>query len=113
MSASWLTSGNRACRNEPPETFITSGDDDDEPPYPSPRARTLCNGCPERVDCLQYALDEGIEFGVWGGMSAYQRSLLSRKLPRKSCPGCGSKEGIITENNSEICLACGVSWPIW
>lgn len=113
VSARWLTSRDRACRDEPSETFITPGDDSDEPPYPSPRARELCNSCLVRVDCLQYALDENIEFGTWGGMSAYQRSLLNRKLSRKACPGCGSKEGIVIENGHEICLACGVSWPIW
>lgn len=113
MSAHWLTSRERACDGEPSDTFITPGDADDEPPYPSPRARGLCSVCPVRVDCLQYALDQDIEFGVWGGLSAFQRSQIRRKQPRKTCPGCGYKDGIVEENGSEVCLGCGVSWPIW
>lgn len=113
MSAHWLTSRERACVGEPFETFITPGDADDEPPYPSPRARGLCSVCPVRVDCLQYALEEDIEFGVWGGLSSFQRSQIQRKQPRKTCPGCGYKDGIVEENGCEVCLGCGVSWPIW
>lgn len=113
MSAHWLTSKERACDGEPAETFITPGDDDDEPPYPSPRARGLCAICPVRVDCLQFAIDNQIEFGVWGGLSAFQREQITRKQRRKVCPGCGYKDGIVQENGHEVCLGCSVSWPIW
>jgi len=49
---------------------------------------------------------------VWGGMSAYQRELVGKKKARKKCPGCSATD-IIVENNSEICLACGISWDIF
>jgi len=111
-SSDFLSDPNRACINEPLDVFITPGDADDEPPYPPPRARQLCNFCHVRAECLMYALDQGIDFGVWGGMSAYQRELVGKKKARKKCPGCSATD-IIVENNSEICLACGISWDIF
>lgn len=112
MTTSWMGMPGLPCRKEPDE-FVTPGDAHEEPPYPSPRARELCSRCSFLVDCLQFALDEDIDYGTWGGMTAYQRGLIKRKQPRKSCPGCGRKDGIITENNHEICLGCGMSWPLW
>lgn len=112
VDTSWMSSPDRECRDEPLETFITAGDADDEPPYPSPRARDLCLRCAVRPECLAWALDADPE-GVWGGLSSYQRRQISKKQERKSCPGCGKSETIIQENNDEICMGCGVSWPVW
>lgn len=107
----WMASSAKACYGEPTSTFITDGDDE-EPPFPSPRAQVLCNTCPFRPDCLNFALANGIEFGVWGGMSGYQRQQLGRKINRKKCPGCSSTD-VIFENSHEVCLACGLSWDIF
>lgn len=111
-SDAFLRDPNRACLNAPLDVFVTVGDEADEPPFPTVEARSFCDVCPVRPDCLTYALAHGIDFGVWGGMSAYQRGLLTRKKERKRCPSCGSMD-IVLENGSEICLACGVSWEVW
>jgi WhiB family redox-sensing transcriptional regulator len=108
---SWMASDDKKCRNEPTTTFITD-DDVEEPPFPSPRAQELCNSCPFRPECLNYALENGIEYGVWGGMSGYQRQQLQRKITRKKCPNCSSTD-VIFENSHELCLACGTSWDIF
>lgn len=110
--ARWMSSPDRKCHKEPLETFFTQGDDHDEPHYPSPRARELCNRCPFRPDCLQFALNNDVDYGVWGGMSAFQREQISRKQSRKRCPSCGRSDTIIQENNDEICMSCCISWPI-
>ena len=36
-------------------------------------AKSLCGRCPVQAECLQYAIDEQIEFGVWGGKTPPQR----------------------------------------
>ena len=69
----WMNQGN--CRNYPPATFFPSdgvGVD---------RARKICNGCPVKMECLADALDNRIEFGVWGGMTERERRALLRKRP--------------------------------
>lgn len=45
------------------------------------KALSICNTCPVKKDCFDYAYKEGIEFGIWGGSTAEQRkNWLSRFL---------------------------------
>src|SRR5690606_11564856 len=45
------------------------------------RVKQICNGCPVKMECLADALDNRIEFGVWGGMTERERRALLRKRP--------------------------------
>lgn len=38
-------------------------------------------GCPVRAECLAEALDNRIDFGVWGGMTERERRALLRRRP--------------------------------
>jgi WhiB family transcriptional regulator, redox-sensing transcriptional regulator len=42
-------------------------------------AKEVCRGCVVRADCLEYALDNGEKFGIWGGMSERERRRLRRQ----------------------------------
>ncbi len=42
------------------------------------RARAVCMGCSVRSQCLAEALDNRIEWGVWGGMTERERRQLLR-----------------------------------
>ncbi|WP_373304531.1 WhiB family transcriptional regulator [Streptomyces xanthochromogenes] len=44
-------------------------------------ATALCTKCPVRTECLAHALDQRIEFGVWGGMTERERRALLRRRP--------------------------------
>ena len=44
-------------------------------------ARVVCAECPVRLDCLADALDNRMDFGVWGGMTERERRALLRRRP--------------------------------
>jgi WhiB family redox-sensing transcriptional regulator len=46
------------------------------------RAKRLCKECPVRVLCAAYAIAHGESYGVWGGLSSYQRKRLPREKVR-------------------------------
>jgi len=45
------------------------------------KAAAICRHCPVIAECLVDALDNQMEFGVWGGMTEYQRRALLKKCP--------------------------------
>ena len=71
MGTEWMAEGN--CRDEPASTFFPSdgvGVD---------VARRICADCPVREPCLEYALRNGIDHGVWGGTSERERRRIARR----------------------------------
>jgi WhiB family redox-sensing transcriptional regulator len=46
-------------------------------------AKKVCERCPVRVQCLEYALQSGQSFGVWGGASEEERRLMRRRQLRR------------------------------
>ena len=36
-------------------------------------AKEVCRGCVVKNDCLEYALENGEKFGIWGGLNMRQR----------------------------------------
>jgi WhiB family transcriptional regulator, redox-sensing transcriptional regulator len=75
-TGNWRVSGN--CRNGDPERLFVTGAKQRE-------ARTICRGCPVLVQCLSHALDERIEFGVWGGMTERERRAMLKARPDVRC----------------------------
>lgn len=45
-------------------------------------AKRICRSCPVKYECLADALDNRIEFGVWGGMTERERRALLRRHPQ-------------------------------
>jgi hypothetical protein len=41
-------------------------------------AKRICASCPERLPCLQWAIDTDQAFGVWGGMTERERRKMKR-----------------------------------
>jgi WhiB family redox-sensing transcriptional regulator len=62
------------CREaDPDELFVTGA--------AQRRATVICRQCAVVTECLADALDNRIEFGVWGGMTERQRRKLIRQHP--------------------------------
>lgn len=70
--ADWTTRA--ACRGTDPDALFVAG-------AAQNRAKAVCVGCPVRTECLADALDNRIEFGVWGGMTERERRALLRRRP--------------------------------
>lgn len=53
--------------------------------FPEPadqkRVRLLCGDCPVRTQCLTEALENRIEYGIWGGTTERERRALLRQRP--------------------------------
>ena len=45
------------------------------------KAKAVCGACPVRAECLAEALDNEIEWGVWGGLTERERRALLRQRP--------------------------------
>lgn len=63
-----------ACRDRDPDGLFVRGAE-------QKKAKTVCGGCPVRTECLAEALDNRINFGVWGGMTERERRALLRRRP--------------------------------
>jgi WhiB family transcriptional regulator, redox-sensing transcriptional regulator len=63
-----------ACKGVPADELFVRG-------AAQNRAKQICSGCPVRTECLAEALDNGIEWGVWGGMTERERRALLRRRP--------------------------------
>ena len=71
MTEQWMAKGR--CRSEPPSRFFPSDGVGVE------IARRICADCPVRSPCLEYALRNRIDHGVWGGTSERERRRIARR----------------------------------
>ena len=71
---SWILG--RACVSEP-ELFAPERGGDEV------AAKELCQACPVRIDCLLYAIANGIKKEVWGGLNGQERA--DQKEAMKRC----------------------------
>ena len=77
-----------ACRGRPDLNFFP---DRGEAPAAA-AAKAVCAGCPSAAPCLAFAIEEHIDIGVWGGMSASERRRARAgavRQPKPSTVGAG------------------------
>ncbi len=60
-----------SCRRVDPELFFS---DEGDVGF----ALRVCEGCPVREECLEWALVTGASYGVWGGTTEEERRQLRR-----------------------------------
>ena len=68
----WTTRG--ACLQIAPDDLFVQG-------AAQRSARAVCAACTVKLECLADALDNRVEFGVWGGMTERERRALLRRRP--------------------------------
>lgn len=68
---SWMDRGR--CAEVDAELFFP------EKGHPSMPAKQVCQGCEVRAECLEYALANGVQHGVWGGLTDIERRRLRRE----------------------------------
>ena len=54
-------------------------------------ARRVCAECPVRAECLEWAIERGERYGVWGGLTAVERAKERRRRRRKPA-GSGDRK---------------------
>jgi len=68
----WITQAK--CRSGDPDALFVRGAE-------QRKAAVICRHCPVVIECRADALDNRVEFGVWGGLTERQRRALLRKNP--------------------------------
>jgi WhiB family redox-sensing transcriptional regulator len=66
-----------ACAHFPTDRFFPSEAES------SADAVAVCEGCPVRLECLDYALRHRLVHGVWGATTEVERKRMLRSLPTK------------------------------
>lgn len=100
----------RACATEDPELFFPIGRRGD--PYRELQvalAKSICQGCPFRIDCLTFALEHREECGIWGGEEIER----GRILPASTMPAeCGTPRGYVRHQKGRRppCDRCRRAW---
>lgn len=77
----WRT--HAACRDEDPDLFFPIGSTGPAL-VQTEDAKAVCRGCPVREQCLRWALENGQDAGVWGGLDETERRALKRRSRRRA-----------------------------
>ncbi|MCI4043390.1 MULTISPECIES: WhiB family transcriptional regulator [unclassified Streptomyces] len=72
-----------ACREEDPDLFFPIGSTGPAVVQEA-EAKTVCRTCPVQAACLEWALENGQDSGIWGGLSENERRALKRRSRRRA-----------------------------
>lgn len=89
-----------ACAKRSPDDLFVQG-------AAQRQAREVCFDCPVRLECLVDALDNRIQYGVWGGMTERERRALLRRAPLVES-WRSTLDGV---DRDEITAEIGRRWP--
>jgi len=70
-----------ACRGEDPELFFPVGSTGPALDQIA-EAKEVCGRCPVQEACLDFALNTGQAYGIWGGLTEDERRSLRRRRQR-------------------------------
>ncbi|HEX5366879.1 MAG TPA: WhiB family transcriptional regulator [Acidimicrobiales bacterium] len=79
MDTQWMARG--SCADAPPSLFFPSDGVGVE------IARRICATCPVKDECLEHALGNRIDHGVWGGTSERERRRILKRRRQATLSG--------------------------
>ena len=62
-------------------------------------AKEVCRGCVVREDCLEFALQNGEKFGIWGGMSERERRRIRRQRALARAAAASAEPVVLSQSN--------------
>ena len=69
-----------ACRGACARLFFgPDGETEPERQVREGKARAVCASCPVRAECLDYALEHNVRYGIWGGLNEHERRAERRR----------------------------------
>ncbi len=71
MDRGWQQEAN--CRGVDPDLFYPERGES------TSSAKKVCRACFVRAQCLEFALENGEKFGIWGGLSERERRRIRRQ----------------------------------
>lgn len=97
----WMTEA--LCTQVPADVFFPEkGQSADD-------ALMICEDCSVQFDCLQYAVETGQRFGIWGGMTERERRKIRRTPAKRSLKaphGTSARYRQHHRDNERACTAC-------
>lgn len=72
------------CAQTDPEVFFPDVGE------PNRNAKRVCMACPVRAQCLRYAINHGMNYGVWGGKSYRERKAIAEQLDAANAEGAAA-----------------------
>lgn len=98
-----------ACLAEDPELFFPVGDSD-QARAQAEDAKQICRTCPAIERCVQWAIENRVETGVWGGLDENQLRNIRRhrNASRRPRARCGTRPGYKRHHRegTPVCDAC-------
>lgn len=95
---SWM--GHAECRGHDVDLWFP------RPGQTALEAVAVCNRCPVQPECLEWAIVNVEDHGIWGGMSERQRVLLRRRRGVRACAQCHRTFTLGAGRFARLCDEC-------
>lgn len=101
------------CRDHDPDMWFPAKSDR----LTRQRAQQICRSCPVVIECARHALETGVPEGIWGGLTAKERSRILgvparyRMIAVASRLPCGTYAAYRRHraNNEPVCPPCAAA----
>lgn len=95
------------CGSSDPEAFFV-----EKGGSPLP-AKRVCRLCPVQEECLKYAMEHNENWGIWGGLTAFERRNIRRSVTKPSiAASCGTPAGATRhyKRHESLCQECRAAY---